>query len=98
MFRIGRAYTRPQIHSLVGGSLRSYLPHVRGQVVAACLRLDTNPAAPAVILPGRGPGIEAAADLLISQTTSVPTFLKRAPCAWEYVGEFLPARWSRDPA
>jgi hypothetical protein len=63
MFELGVSYTREQIHAQLGRSLQSYLPHVGGRVVAACLRLDTNPDAPAVILVGMGDGIEHAAEL-----------------------------------
>lgn len=88
MFERGVSYTREEIHARVGGSVRSYLPHVGGRVVAACLRLDTNPDAPSVILVGTGEGIEHAAELLVAQRNPVPTFLKRAVGVWEYVGEY----------
>lgn len=86
MFRRGEMYTRWEIHDQVGGALQSFLPTVDGRVVAACLRLDTNPDAPAVILPGTGPGIEGAAARLVAQRVAVPTFLKREVNRWEYVG------------
>lgn len=97
MFEVGVSYTREEIHGRVGGSVEAYLPNVGGRVVAACLRTDTNPDAPAVILPGIGPEIERAADLLAAQREPVPTFLKRGTGAWEYVGEFVATRSSRDP-
>ncbi len=98
MFEQGVSYTREAIHAQVGGSLQSYLPHVGGCVVAACLRLDTNPDAPAVILAGTGEGIECAADMLVAQRTPVPTFLKRAVGEWEYVGEYTSDRSSQNAA
>ena len=53
MLIVGQSYTRQQIHDKVGGgSLQSYLPTRDGRVLCACLRLDTNPGAPEVILPG----------------------------------------------
>jgi hypothetical protein len=82
----------------VGGSIQSYLPTLNGRVVAACLRTDTNPDAPDVILPGRGPDIEAAADLLVAVREPVPTFIKRRANDWEYVGMFRPRRRSIDLA
>lgn len=97
MFELGTTYTREEIHAQVRGNLRSYLPHVGGRVVAACLRLDMNPDAPCVILVGDGEGIEHAADLLKNQRESVPTFLKRGAGEWEYVGEFVAHRYSHDP-
>ena len=98
IFTPGKSYTREEIHDKVGGDLESYLPNVGGLVVAACLRLDTNPHAPDVILVGTGPGIEGAADMLIAQQTPVPTFLKRGPGKWEYCGDYAVERWSTDAA
>jgi hypothetical protein len=95
MFRHGATYTRRQVHDAVGGDLQSYLPHVDGRVVAACLRLDTNPDAPAVILAGRGAWIERSADLLVAERTAVPTFIKRGTDRWEYVGDYVAVRQSR---
>lgn len=97
MFRLQECYTRKQIYGLIGGNLQSYLPHVGGQVVCACLRTDTNPDAPNVILPGTGKGIEHAAELLGHQHEPVPSFLKRHVNRWEYVGMFRMDRVSREP-
>ena len=89
MLIVGQSYTRQEIHQEVGGgSLQSYLPTRDGRVLCACLRLDTNPGAPEVILPGTGPGIEGAADLLERQTGGIPVFMKRGRGVWEYVGDF----------
>src|SRR5262249_17372491 len=96
-FTSGKRYTRQEIHDAVGGNMRSYLPHVGGRIVAACLRLDIDPDAPLVILAGTGKGIEAAADLLARQQEAVPTFLKRGSGRWEYVGDFMRGRCSTDP-
>ncbi len=96
MFEEGVSYTREDIHAQVGGSVRSYLPHVGGRVVAACLRLDTNPDAPSVILAGTGEGIEYAAELLVTRGTPVPAFIKRGTGEWEYVGEYAVHQSSQD--
>ena len=99
MLTKGERYTRQEIHDAVGGgSLQSYLPTKDGRVLCACLRLDTNPGAPEVILPGTGPGIERAADLLERQVGAIPVFLKRGSGAWEFVGEFQFGRRSKLPA
>ena len=98
MFKLGVSYTRKQIHAQVRGSIQSYLPHIGGRVVAACLRLDTNPEAPNVILAGMGDDIEHAAELLCAQHVPVPTFLKRDTGKWEYKGEFEVERWSQKAA
>lgn len=97
MFQLGATYDRREIHGAVGGDLQSYLPHLGGRVVAACLTLDENPDAPRVILPGTGVEIERWAKVLVGDRSAVPTFIKRAPARWEYVGEYMAARLSRDP-
>ena len=96
MFEQDVSYTREEIHTEVGGSMQSFLPHVGGRVVAACLRRDYNPDAPAVVLVGTGEGIEQAADMLVAQRSPVPTFIKQGTDGWEYVGEFAAERSSQD--
>ena len=87
--RVGAMHTRDQIHDIVGGgSKQAFLPSLDGVVLCACLTPDLNPDAPDVILPGTGPGIEAAAELLRKQKGAIPAFLKRGPGAWEYVGRY----------
>ena len=96
MFEHGVSYAREEIHSQVGGSLQSFLPHVGGRVVAACLRRDFNPDAPRVLQVGAGDGIDQSADILVAQRSPVPTFLKRGTGDWEYVGEYAVERSSQD--
>ncbi len=98
MFEHGISYTREQIHAQVGGNMQSFLPHVDGRVVAACLRLDYDPDAPAVLLVGAGKGIEQAADILVAQRSPVPVFLKLGTGDWKYVGEYAVERSSQDAA
>ena len=88
MFEIGETYTRDQIHSQCGGSKWSYLPTVKKQVVAACLKPKMNPRAPNVVLCGPGPRIAAAGIALASQSGAIPVFLKRGVNFWEYQGLF----------
>ena len=96
MLELGVSYSRKEIHAQLGGSLQGYLPHVGKRVVAACLRHDTNPHAPFVILVGTGEGIQQAADWLCHQEMPVPTFIKRGTGKWDYVGNFKVERWSKD--
>jgi len=98
VFTKGMTYTRREIHLEVGGDLVSYLPSLGGRVVAACLRPDTDPDAPRVILPGSGPGIERSARRFVSQGSAVPTFLRLGPHRLQYVGRFAADRWSHDAA
>jgi hypothetical protein len=86
MFQIGSEYTRRQIHDALGGSLQSYLPTVRRQVVAACLKLELNPRAPNEVLCGTGEDIAAAGASLAQQREPIPVFLKRGTNRWEFRG------------
>jgi transcriptional regulator with XRE-family HTH domain len=97
MFELGTMYTRKKIADLVGGGdHESYLPNLNGRVLAACLRLDQNPGAPYIILPASGDRRERAAELLTRQREPVPMFLKRGTDEWEYIGDFVAQRCSRD--
>lgn len=93
---IGKTYTRSQIRGFVGGNVQEYLPHVAGRVVCGCFDLQRNPDAPTVVLPGPGIGMKRWANAFASQMNFVPIFLKRAPNAWEYVGNYRVKRQSFD--
>jgi hypothetical protein len=96
--RRGR-YTREAIHDkLGGGSKQAYLPNKGGLVLCACLRTDTNPGAPDVILPGDGPEIRRSSELLCGQKRAIPVFIKRGVNDWECVGDYVVDRWSENPA
>ena len=88
MFKIGEAYTRRQIHEVLGGSVQIYLPTVQGRVVCACLTTKMNPGAPHVILVGNKPRVLQAAHQLVKQAEPIPIFLKKASNAWVYAGNF----------
>jgi hypothetical protein len=64
-------------------------------VVGLALRPDLNPAAPGVVLVGRGPRIVAAAALFHKQGNAVPTFIKDGTNDWRFVGRYRAARLSR---
>lgn len=93
----GRTYTRTAIARAVGGgNLQSYLPTVDGRVVCGCFRTDLNPHAPDVILPGSGLIIRGAAELLCSQSGSIPVFLKDDHARWRFVGRYEVERTSTE--
>jgi len=54
-FALGMRYTRSQINAALGGGVQAYLPTKDGRVVCGTFRLNTNPDAPRVVLPGFGP-------------------------------------------
>jgi len=92
-----RSTAEETFHEQVGGSLQSYPPTVEGQVVCACLRTDTNPDAPEIILVGSDPIIQQSAEALLSQRSVIPVFLRREAAKWEFVGHFRVDRASDDP-
>lgn len=87
-FRLGRTYTREQIHQVLGGDPQSYLPHVDGEVVCACLRPDSNPDAPRTILVGEGEDIQHWGRRLAQQDAPIPVFLREAAHEWRFQGEY----------
>ena len=97
-FQTGELYSRREIHERVGGSVQTYLPHVSGRVVAACLDPALNPGAPTTILVGEGIGIESAARMLVHQREPVPVFIKLGSGQWEYVGHYAVHKHSTDPS
>ena len=93
----GKSYNRVTIAKPVGGgNLQSYLPTVDGRVVCGCFRTDMNPNAPDVILPGDGPIIRGAAEVLCAQGGTIPVFLKDAHARWRYMGRYEVERFSSD--
>ena len=90
---MGNAYTREQIHSLLGGGAQSFLPMKNGRVVCGCFRLDTNPDAPKEILVGVGEQRVRSAQVTKLQDSAIPIFLKRQSDEWEYVGMYKATRY-----
>jgi hypothetical protein len=91
-------FTIAQISEKHGGDTTEYLPHVDGRVVCACLRLDYNPGAPGVILPGDDPDVQLWASVLCQQGGAIPVYIRHQADAWEYVGEYEVERSSQLPA
>ena len=82
---IGKAYTRRQIHDLLGGGLVTYLPRKDGRVTCGCFDPVLNPEAPAKVLVGDGKDIRAEARQFAVQRHYVPIFIKRSEHNWLYV-------------
>ena len=85
---IGETFTREEIAARHGGSAESYLPMKRGRVVAVCVRLDYNPGAPKVILPGDRRRHLKLAKLLIRQGGRVPVYVRVDRVEWKFMGQF----------
>lgn len=92
-----KRYSRMDIHSIRGGGIQDYLPHVDNKVVCACLRLDYNPEAPKAILVGNNDNVVRWANVFRDQSEFVPTFIKRADAEWEYIGDYRVKDFSEDP-
>jgi hypothetical protein len=92
-------FTREQIAKMHGGDPRGYLPHVDRRVVCACLRLDFNPGAPEVILPGNDDDVQHWASVLCQQGGAIPVYIwQESDTTWKYFGEFEVASFSQLPA
>jgi hypothetical protein len=97
-YSLGNMYSRKQISADLGGGEVDFLPSTEGRVVCGCFTLDHNPAAPNIVIPGTGKGIERTAELFCKQDYPVPIFIKRHPNEWEYVGYYKADHFPTDPA
>jgi hypothetical protein len=84
-----RFYRWHELGALVGHEPYGFLTETKGQIVCGCFRLDYNPDAPHIVLPGAtNEGWVAKARLYVDQKTAVPIFTKDAGLPWEFVGKF----------
>jgi len=103
-FQLNEMYTRAEISEVLGGSIRSFLPTVDGEVVCGCFdpSKKMNPNAPQEILFGEPyptPVIDKAATTVFEQGQrgeDIPVFLKQDSNQWEYVGRYLCIGLTRD--
>jgi hypothetical protein len=79
-------------------AMRGFLPHEDGRVICARLRLDYNPGAPEIILPGDDEDVRRWASVLCKQGGAIPVYIWRESACWEYVGEFEVESFSELPA
>ena len=87
-------FTQEQI-----AAMRGFLPHdEHDRVICARLRLDYNPGAPEVILPGDDEDVRRWASVLCKQGGAIPVYIWRESGGWEYVGEFEVESFSDSPA
>jgi len=94
---IGTRYSREQIREAVGGGdLQSYLPHSHGRVLCGCFDPALNARAPYEIDVGDLPNVIRYAEALMQQASEIPVFLKHGTGEWEYLGQFLPVRYSTE--
>jgi hypothetical protein len=86
-FERGRAYTRVEIHAVLGGSRRAALPTRAGRVVCACLTRERNPRAPAEIVIGGNERSARLARELAASGAAVPVFVRLPRGGWVFEGE-----------
>jgi hypothetical protein len=96
-FELGRVYTRDAISAELGGSTDQYLPTKDRRVTYGAFKRETNPDAPHVVLPGFGPRIQEAAEILARQREPIAVFIKRHVKEWEYVGIYRARSISYNP-
>lgn len=89
MFDLNKDYSREDIDTVVGGNKESFLPAYRGKIVAAYLRPEWNPNAPAYIVCNSGAAARAAGTTLSRQTEPVPVFIRQSTDRYRFVGQFI---------
>jgi len=93
-----RFYRWREIGSLVGHTPYGFLTQVGQRIVCGCFRLDYNPDAPHIILPGASNGDWVAkARLFVAQQSAVPIFTKEAGLPWGFVGRFHAESMTQNP-
>ena len=75
-----------------------YIRTKDGEVKGLALNGSLNHEAPGVVVVGKGPRIEARAQLFLAAGLPVPTYMKRGNNAWELVGRYRPIEYRADSA
>lgn len=96
-FKEGHSYSRKKISEILGGDEQSYLPSHHVHIVYGAFRLDVDPDAPNVILPGPEKRVYETAKQFCAQEYPIPIFLRVKTNTWEYVGNYKVDRWTEDP-
>lgn len=100
-FQVGQFYSRKDINSVMGVrhfyEAESYLPTVGHKVVCGCFDPEINPELPFKVIVGHAEGIVRRAVTFQNQRYYIPVFIKRAAKKYEYVGDYMVERHSRDP-
>lgn len=84
----GAFYAWHQLRLVVGHAPHGYLTEIEGNIVCGCFRLDLNPDAPDIILPGTRDDWMSKASRFERQATAAPVFLKAEGLPWEYAGNY----------
>jgi hypothetical protein len=87
-FVAGGLYTWAELSRVLGFTPHGYLTESDGRIVCACIRLDYNPDAPDILLPGTEHSIVAKAKKFCGQTEFIPVLIKAMDADWEYCGRY----------
>ncbi len=85
---VGTAYSRDEIHDLLGGSKIKFLPHVGGRVVAGAFKLESNPCAPEAVLVPDKKSVAKWAKVVARQRAPIPVFIGVDNKEWVYKGPY----------
>ena len=96
--------TTPELAKATAGG-DDYIRTKNNKVLGLALKLEVNPLAPdpaagridGVVAFGKGPQIEARAQLFLDSGCAAPVYIKRRVNHWEYVGNYYASEIRRDP-
>ncbi len=81
-------YAWHELEGLLGFRPHGYLTAVGPEIVCGCFRMDLNPDAPDIVLPGNLPNWRTSAMLLSYTHKAIPIFTKAEGLPWEYRGKY----------
>lgn len=85
----GEFYRWRELRGLLNFQPRGYLTqNDEGMVRCGCFRLDYNPDAPDIVLPGTNEFIARQALAFHAQQSFIPVFVKSSDFGWEYCGRY----------
>lgn len=93
----GRFYHWQELGDVLGFQPHGYLTQTtKGDTLCGCFRLDYNPDAPEIVLPGTDPFIVKQAAAFAGQARFIPIFIKPGDFGWEYCGRYRVKSLTRD--
>ena len=90
-----RFVTTNELAKLTAGG-DDYIRTKRNEVKGLALTDKLNPEVPDVVVYGKGPRVQARAELLLSSGAVVPAYVKRKTNKWEYLGQYRATAIRRD--
>lgn len=90
-----RFVTTPELAAITAGG-DDYIRTKRNEVKGLALRYNLNPDAPDAVVFGKGPRVQARAELLLRSGAIVPAYVKRQTNEWEYLGQYRATAIRRD--